>query len=88
LNGKKNIQIGKKEGLYKPDFDLYELYAPSEQEAFALAPTDVYVESWVDKNYKILDEKPQQSWHKEKRESSILRILANIGISRLSVCGQ
>ncbi|MBA2726608.1 MAG: cbb3-type cytochrome c oxidase subunit II, partial [Parachlamydiaceae bacterium] len=53
----------KKEGLYKPDFDILELYAPEGTEAFALAPTDVSVESWMDDHYTILDDKQQQSWH-------------------------
>jgi len=53
----------KKEGLNKPDFDIYELYASEGNEAFALAPSDAFVENWVDENYKIIDEKQQQPWH-------------------------
>ncbi len=53
----------KKEGLYKPDFDIFELYVPEGNEAFALAPTDVSIENWVDENYIILDEKQLQPWH-------------------------
>lgn len=53
----------KTEGLYKPDFDIYELYSSEGQEAFALAPTDIIVESWVDQNFTILDPEQQQPWH-------------------------
>lgn len=53
----------KKEGLFKPDFDIFELYIPEGQDAFVLAPTDVAMENWVDKDYVILDSKKQQPWH-------------------------
>lgn len=55
----------KKEKLIKPNFEIFELYDPNLQEAFALAPTEGLLENWVDKNFKILDESFQQSYHSE-----------------------
>jgi cytochrome c oxidase cbb3-type subunit II len=54
-----------KENLYKPHFDILELYDPGEKEAFAVAPSDLLVENWVDDRFVILDEKVQQSYHQE-----------------------
>lgn len=51
------------EGLAKPEFEVLELYAPEEKEAFALAPPDLVIENWVDQNYEILDDSVKQPWH-------------------------
>ncbi len=51
-----------KEELTLPRFTILELYDPQENEAFALATTEGVLESWVDKNYVILD--PKQEYHK------------------------
>lgn len=52
--------------LSKPDFTIFELYDPQQNEAFALAPPDSILENWVDSNFQILDEQPTQPWHKDK----------------------
>lgn len=55
----------KEQGLTKPDFEILELYDPKIKEAFALAPTDVILEDWVDQNYTILDESVKHPYHKD-----------------------
>lgn len=52
--------------LSKPDFTILEIYDPKQKEAFSLAPSDTLLENWVDSNFKILDESPQQTWHQDK----------------------
>lgn len=47
----------------KPDFQIFELYAASGDEAFSVAPKDSMVENWVDHNFVILDETPRQKYH-------------------------
>lgn len=49
--------------LPKPDFQIFELYAVEGEEAFSVASKDSMFENWVDKNFVILDEKPQQHYH-------------------------
>lgn len=51
------------EGKLKPDFEILELYAPENKEAFVIATTEGTVENWVDQNYKIIDSTPQQGYH-------------------------
>lgn len=53
------------EKLLKPGFEIFELYEPKGKEAFAVAPSEGALENWVDENYKILDEKVQQGFHKD-----------------------
>lgn len=49
--------------LLKPDYQIFELYQVSGDEAFSVAPKDSMFENWVDENFVILDEKPQQTYH-------------------------
>lgn len=51
------------EGLVKPDFEIWELYAPEGKEAFALAPPDSMVENWIDKDYQIIDVNEKKQHH-------------------------
>lgn len=53
----------KEEKKSKPSFELFELFAPDGQEAFAVAPTEGQLENWVDSDFRILDESPQQPHH-------------------------
>lgn len=55
----------KDEGLAKPSFEILELYEPDGNEAFAVAPSEGILENWVDQDFKILDETPQQAFHQE-----------------------
>lgn len=61
----KKHPMWKEEGLFKPAFDILELYEPGGAEAFAVAPSEGSLENWVDQDYKILDENTQQSFHKD-----------------------
>ena len=45
------------EGSIKPDFEIWEMFAPEGKEAFALAPSDGMIENWADKDYEIIDGK-------------------------------
>ncbi len=49
----------------KPDFQVFELYRPTGDEAFSVAPKDSMFENWVDHDFVILDKSPQQSYHKD-----------------------
>lgn len=49
--------------LAKPYYEIYELYSPGGTEAFSLAETDGVFEHWIDKNFQIIDEAPQQRYH-------------------------
>jgi len=51
------------EGLVKPDFEIWELFAPKGEEGFALAPSDNTTENWIDKDYEIIDNKVKQPHH-------------------------
>lgn len=53
----------KEEGQLKSDIDVYELYAPEGKEAFAIAPPDVSIENWVDKDFVLLGNEQKQPWH-------------------------
>lgn len=50
-------------GESQPRFTILELYDPQLEEAFALVTTEGVLESWVDKEYKILD--PKQPYHQD-----------------------
>ncbi len=50
----------------KPDFQIFELFAVKDDEAFSVAPKDSMVENWVDQNFIILDEKPFQKYHTDQ----------------------
>jgi cytochrome c oxidase cbb3-type subunit II len=54
-----------KEGLTMPRFTILELYDPQENDSFARVTTEGVLESWVDKNYLILDENTTQEYHKD-----------------------
>lgn len=55
-----------KERLSKPTYEILELYAPNGNEAFVVASTDGIVENWVDAEYyTLLDETPQQPYHRD-----------------------
>jgi len=53
----------KEAGKIPPGYDVLELYVPSGNEAFAIAPRDGTIENWVDSNYEILDDTPKQKYH-------------------------
>jgi cytochrome c oxidase cbb3-type subunit 2 len=54
-----------KQGIFKPVYYILELYAPSGKESFALAPaSDGVIESWVDKDFIILDTQIQEPYHR------------------------
>lgn len=54
-----------KSGTRKPTFQVWELYAPDEKEAFALAPGDSNIENWVDHNFVIIEESAKHSYHND-----------------------
>jgi cytochrome c oxidase cbb3-type subunit 2 len=54
-----------KKGLQKPAYEILELFELNEDDGFALAATDRIIENWVDNDYKIIDEKVMQSWHRD-----------------------
>lgn len=49
--------------LVRPDFKIFELFDPKEDEAFALASTEGILEDWVDENFVLLDPNPEQKHH-------------------------
>lgn len=53
------------EAAFKPDFEVWELYEPNGEEAFALAPAEGLLENWVDTNFIILDDTVKQPFHKD-----------------------
>jgi cytochrome c oxidase cbb3-type subunit 2 len=55
----------KEKDLVKKAYDIFELYEPGGDEAFAIAPTDRIIEDWVDGNFVILDETAKQSYHQD-----------------------
>lgn len=50
----------------RPHFIIYELYRPGGNEAFALAPSDGILESWVDKDFILIDDTKKQEHHSEE----------------------
>lgn len=56
----------KEKGLAKPDFEILTLYEQPGNEAFGYVHTDGVIESWVDKNFVILDETPKHDYHKDE----------------------
>lgn len=52
-----------KNDLVKPVYEIYELYAPEGNYAFAQAPSESILENWVDKDFTILDENTKHSYH-------------------------
>lgn len=61
----------KEHDLAKPNFEILELYAPEEKEAFSVGTTDGVIENWVDNQFRIIDEAPKQEWH---RDSGVIYI--------------
>lgn len=53
----------KKKNQSIPRFEVLELYDPKKGEAFAAAPTDGILESWAEKNFKILDPSEDHPYH-------------------------
>lgn len=51
------------ENQLKPSYEVFELYIPGVQTAFAVAPPDGIIENWVDTNYTILDDLVKQPYH-------------------------
>ena len=43
-------------GSIKPNYEIYELYRPNKEEAFALIEQDLLVADWTEENFSILDE--------------------------------
>jgi cytochrome c oxidase cbb3-type subunit II len=56
----------KEKELAKPDYEILELFDHGSNEAFGYVHTDGIIENWVDKNYKILDEKQNQGFHADE----------------------
>lgn len=52
----------KKEDIPKPEFEIYELYQPEGEDAFALGHQDNILENWVDQNYTLIDP-PKHPYH-------------------------
>lgn len=48
----------------KATYQLFELYDPHKEEAFAIGSSDTHMENWVDKDYTILD--PKLPWHTQE----------------------
>ncbi len=49
----------------KPEFEILELYEPTDEFAFALAPSGLFQENWIDRNFEIIDQTPKQTYHKD-----------------------
>ncbi len=47
-------------------YDVFELFIPSGDEAFAVAQIDRIIEDWIDKDFVILDETTKQEFHKDR----------------------
>jgi cytochrome c oxidase cbb3-type subunit 2 len=60
----KNLQDQSK-GSEKISYIIHELYVPKGDEAFSLSRTDGVYESFVDKNFTILDEGVKQPYHQD-----------------------
>jgi cytochrome c oxidase cbb3-type subunit 2 len=46
------------------DREFFELYEPKgEKEAFVIAPTDSFIENWVDENFILMDEMKKEKYH-------------------------
>lgn len=43
--------------------NVFELFNPEKEEAFALAASDGIIQDWVDKDFKILDKNPKHAFH-------------------------
>ena len=54
-----------KEDRLKPTYEIYELYIPNGNTAFAVAPSDGIIENWVDANYTILDDSVKHAYHSD-----------------------
>lgn len=55
-----------KEGLPRPNYEIFELYIPEGSFAFSRTNTDGILENWVDSNYVILDQSDQSpSYHSD-----------------------
>lgn len=54
----------KEKKLVKSTVEVLELYDPKTSEAFSLASSTDSIENWIDTDYTILDESPQQPYHK------------------------
>jgi cytochrome c oxidase cbb3-type subunit 2 len=55
----------KEKKLFKPVFEILELYDPQVAEAFSVAPPGFILENWIDENYVILDESIKKLWHQD-----------------------
>lgn len=65
-NWEKEHPDWKEKGILRPAFNILEIYSPGGTEAFASAPYDSFLENWVDKNFKILDEEVKHPYHASK----------------------
>jgi len=48
-----------------PNILVLELFKPEGNEGFSIGSSEGVLENWVDENYEILDESPQQKYHKD-----------------------
>jgi len=48
-----------------PNFIVYELFNPGGEESFSIGASESNIQDWVDQDYVILDQTPNQRWHQE-----------------------
>lgn len=53
----------KEKGMNPLDYQILELYDPQKSTAFAINPSGVVVQDWVDENFVILDDEVKQPYH-------------------------
>lgn len=61
----KKIQKDEQNDVNHFEFEILELFSLKGDEAFALAPSDNFLENWVDDKYVILDNNPKQPYHSD-----------------------
>lgn len=52
-----------RENLVRPEFAVWELFAPEGEEAFAVAPSEGLLQNWVESNYLLVDGQ-KEPWHR------------------------
>jgi len=66
LDWEKKHANWKEEKLLRPSFEVYELYRPSSNSAFAVGSPETIISEWVDKNFEIIDQdKANVSYHQD-----------------------
>lgn len=62
---KSDLQKKEESKLKKIHFQILELFDPQLTEGFSFDPTAGIIPNWVDENFRILDETPQQQYHQD-----------------------